>query len=1585
MSDNAILTQLLKAREELLDLSARNRLLNIPKRAAQWGAKIVDTVAEEVFANLVERRKRLKFIPLASENAQNEDEDEDQEQEQEDGDVDEMVPPPVIFSSISEDLPVRLDPEKLEKKLLKLQYDARTFEEEQGVNILYLAIGTLKWFEATHSEIPRFAPLILVPVQLDRSTIRSKFGLSWTEEEIATNLTLKAKLKSEFGLTLPEIEEDEDLNVRDYLDRVQQVVQDKPEWEVRSDDILLWFFSFSKFLMYRDLDPENWPEGNRLDDHPLIRSLVTEGFRGEPPICGDHDPIDEIIAPSEMVHVMDADSSQSVVVEEVKRNRNLVVQGPPGTGKSQTITNIIASAVTLGQKVLFVSEKMAALEVVKSRFEKLGLGDVCLELHSHKTNKKSVLEDLSRTLNLGAPKHADFLRQAEELGAVRDRLNRHARILHEKLDPAALSPFEVMGRLTRLQSRGVQYSDLVSPEATRWTAARFRAIRNQLEEIVRHVKQTGTPVDHVWRGVHLDAPPLPTDLQRYLTAITEIIANLDPLIDSLEKLKNSLNINRNISFSDSIKMLQVAQHLASAPQMDLKAISHVIWDEHSTEILELIEHGKSASELQSELASHFAEVAWSTDVSAIRRDIAAHGRSIFRFFNGAYRKALANYRGIVSDSLPETHVERLDLLDKLIQAQKQIRKINEDRRLQKIGETAFGTYWREFESDWGQLSSIADWERKGREIKSGLNLRHLLKDLNGQDLEGAQVRFIHAQLNPVYSQINKIFEALNLDLVQAFGVEALKRVPLESLKNRFNSWKEHTEDLSKWVQYDIRLKGLKSEQLDVIADSIDQGSVNIDNLVDRFEISYFEVLMRSILKAHPELAQFDGMGHEHLIAKFKELDLERIKLARLEVAKAHYENLPHSAGDFGEVGLIRREIAKKRKQLPIRRLLKEAGRAIQSIKPVFMMSPISIAQFLEAGDLAFDLLVIDEASQVKPVDALGAIARCRQIVVVGDDKQLPPTGFFDKIVSGDDGDDEETFQAGDVESILGLCVGQSMPSRMLEWHYRSRHQSLITVSNHEFYGNRLFIVPSPSTAGNEGLVFRHVPNGIYDRGGTRTNAVEAKEVAKAVMRHAETTPKLSLGVGTFSVAQRDAVLAEIELLRKDNPAFEEFFGTGHNEPFFVKNLENIQGDERDVIFISVGYGKDNSGFMSMSFGPLSMDGGERRLNVLITRARERCEVFSSITADDIDLARTNSFGTKSFKTFLKYAQHGHLDIGVMTGREFDSEFEEEVARSLENAGYEVHPQVGVAGFRIDLAIVDPEYRGRYLIGIECDGAAYHSSRSARDRDRLRQAVLEDRGWIIHRIWSSDWFHRPQEQLKKTMEAIESARRKLAEDNHKPEADRESDSIEESPQTIERSEKTNNDEDVASTSIAVAYEEAYFDLNSVIDWHGEDIHELEIKKLSRVVVKIIEIEGPIHRDELPRRTATLWGMKRTGKRIVDAVSAAERIAVRQGLVDLEGNFLDSPSRAEPRIRNRETVASSNLRKPEYLPSSEIEAAVIALVRSHFGILKEEAVTATARLFGFRTTSQQLREMIEQSILSLVSANRLVLNDNKLNSE
>ncbi|MDQ3548293.1 MAG: DUF3320 domain-containing protein, partial [Chloroflexota bacterium] len=547
----------------------------------------------------------------------------------------------------------------------------------------------------------------------------------------------------------------------------------------------------------------------------------------------------------------------------------------------------------------------------------------------------------------------------------------------------------------------------------------------------------------------------------------------------------------------------------------------------------------------------------------------------------------------------------------------------------------------------------------------------------------------------------------------------------------------------------------------------------------------------------------------------------------------------------------------------------------------------------------------------------------------------------------------------DIESILGLFTAQSAPQRMLRWHYRSRHESLIAVSNHEFYENKLVIFPSPDHSRAEaGLVFHHLPDTAYDRGGSRTNREEARIVAEAVMQHARTLPGLTLGVAAFSNPQAEAILAEVERLRREDPTCEEFFSAHPHEPFFVKNLENVQGDERDVIYISVGYGRTAEGYVAMNFGPLNADGGERRLNVLITRSRLRCEVFTNLTADDIDLNRTQARGVGAFKRFLKYAQTGIMDVPEATGRESGSPFEDAVAEALRTAGYTVEGQVGSAGFFIDLAVVDPQQPGRYLLGIECDGASYHSARSARDRDRLRQQVLEGLGWHIHRIWSTDWFRSAERELKRVVAAIEDAAAR-------------SDTTEIPRPVVQETaiERADDDDDEAQPASGIP---GYVLAQPTIRTGGLELHAMPIIRLADWIVEVVEVESPVHTEDAIRRITDAAGITRIGSRIRAAMDSAIVHASLDGRIEQRGPFLWKAGMIEPPLRDRSTLKERAL--PNIAPE-EIAIAIQTAIANAYGMEQAQVAAAACRLLGFPRLTEEMRAMVDPLVDAMLANGQL----------
>jgi len=528
-----------------------------------------------------------------------------------------------------------------------------------------------------------------------------------------------------------------------------------------------------------------------------------------------------------------------------------------------------------------------------------------------------------------------------------------------------------------------------------------------------------------------------------------------------------------------------------------------------------------------------------------------------------------------------------------------------------------------------------------------------------------------------------------------------------------------------------------------------------------FERSFRKALLFSLIEREPSLREFFGREHNERIERFRELDEKIAKLSRELIRARLAMGIPRDQGigdvPKAEIGLLRKELGKKTRHIPVRRLLAGIPNLLSSLKPCVLMSPLSVAQYLEASHETFDLVIFDEASQIPVWDAIGAIARGKQLIVVGDPKQLPPTNFFSS--AGNDDEDDLTPEAHkDLESVLDELMSHQMRHKRLQWHYRSRHEGLITFSNSQYYENDLLTFPSPD-AGHGGVRFRYLPEARYDKGKSRTNLGEARALVEELINRLRATdgPRRSYGVVTFSQAQQQLVENLLDEERRKYPEIEIHFGDEppvEGEPVFVKNLENVQGDERDVIFFSICYGPDEAGKVAMNFGPLNRDGGERRLNVAITRAKHEVLVFSGLRADQIDLTRTRARGVRDLKYFLDYADRGPKALTAATlasgTAEADSEFEKMVADRIRKAGYEVHHQVGCSGYRIDLAVVDPAAPGRYLLGIECDGATYHRAATARDRDKLRQLILEGLDWKLHRIWSTDWWHDADKEVQRLL-------------------------------------------------------------------------------------------------------------------------------------------------------------------------------------------------------------------------------------------
>ncbi|MDQ6704118.1 MAG: DUF3320 domain-containing protein [Pseudomonadota bacterium] len=1528
-----------EAQLKLIETGSRNRLIHTPRGAKRPRAlSITGNVSDQVFANLVRENKPLQFLATK--------EIVGIQREAATLETPRLVPPK---ASHRNGLQTSLLPELLRKRLHAMYGDAKTAEEERGVNILFLVLGFLRWYEDEKSDVPRDAPLILLPVSLVRDAKRSTFDLKLREDDIVANQALQKRLCGDFGIALPDVPETEDWQPSSYFDTIANAVAAKRRWSIEANAIELGFYSCSKLLMMRDLEPGNWPD-NALVSHPLLRRLLIEGFAAEPPVLPGDARLDEILSPIDLIHVADADSSQTRIIETVRAGRNLVVQGPPGTGKSQMIMNIIAAAVHDGQSVLFVAEKMAALNVVHARLRARGLDDICLELHSQAASKRKVAERLDRTLQAATGLFA-MDETARQLAAVRDRLNHVAKRLHAQVGDTGMTPYRALSIQIAAAGRGFTPDARLVEEAALWTGSEFAENARLIEWLARLTESVGPLNSHVYFGVRRRSALQPADFQRQIPKLQALAGKAAALAAYATMVTHYFGLPPDPTLAGVRTLIAIFRAISNLPRGAENIAAKIAIAPSPRRIADAAALGEKWLEQQAPYLHTFHQAAWTGLVAELRAPLAQGAVSWLARASKAYREAARSLANLLSVPLPKRPADRLALLDALLASQALRSKFAAEAG---VLASLLGDVWQEKKTVFRLIHEVARTVGELADFDPHLNAERVIGIARDVTAE-AHGDHLETGLDEVVNAFADTIKFLDLDIAAIFQTDSVATIDLNRLSERAAGWAANPVRFEEWARLAKADREVRAAGPAWIADALAAGQLDPRNAQMELETAYAEACWKKAIAANSELATFDGDRHDELVAQFIELEERSREAAVRSVRARHQAAIPRGAQNG--MAVIRGEIGRKRAHMPLRKLMKAAGRTIQKIKPIFLMSPVSVAQFLPPGSVDFDILVIDEASQVRPEDALGLIARCRRMVVVGDMKQLPPTSFFDRMIADEtehgDGEEapvRETENAApitDLESILSLCEARGLESQMLRWHYRSRHPSLIAVSNAVFY-RRLVMPPAPETERTaKGLILRRVP-GAYDRGGKRTNPIEAEAIVSAVASHARSSANLSLGIVTFSTAQRDLIGDILETRRRADPVLDACLADGGHEDVFVKNLENVQGDERDVILISIGYGprKANQPLDSMAFGPVSAEGGERRLNVLFTRARVRCEVFASFAPGDINLERATGEGPCVLKRFLQFAETGILQESCQTGADFDSPFEAAVAKAIERFGYKVEPQVGSPGFKIDLAVRDPARPGRYMLAIECDGATYHSALWARERDRLRQQVLEDLGWRFYRVWSTDWFYRRAGELEKLKQALDAAR---AAGQHDLPPPLPSQLI--GPACEPRPEG-------AADSRHIAYALATCEIPP-----GLEAHEIGAERLAAIVRSVIEQEGPIHRDEIARRVAFLFGKQRCGSRIAEAVQRGEHfLQINAPDLSQEAEFWFTPEQKNASIVRDRSAAPLSLRKLDIIASSEIRAAIAIARQRNSGLSESELPDAVARLFGFQKTTAELRNLV-----------------------
>lgn len=1799
---------------KLLDLSLRNNLLNF-----KYGKKAMKLEAPDPGAleDMLASGQSLKLLtrPDLMDGADPREKELYEQREREDvrrRHAEDALRRREVFVALSN--------REMDVRLTELYRGARTALQEGGANTLFLAVGFLKWTREGKGGQKYSAPLVLIPVSLERKSARSGFSIVLHDDEPCFNPTLIEMLRQDFELGLGTLEtelprDDSGLDIVGIWRRVGHAIKDIPGWEL-SEEVTLAMFSFAKFLMWKDLS-EN---AHHLRQSPVVQHLLDtprDSFASDTPFP-DAKFLDRDYGPADVFCPLPSDSSQLAAVMAAAKGKDFVLIGPPGTGKSQTISNMIAQSIAQGRRVLFVSEKIAALDVVYRRLREIGLGEFCLELHSSKARKADVLAQLQSAWEAKGEVDAQaWAVESQRLASIRDSLNIYVERLHNRYRNG-YTVFDAIGTVTGGTDEPVASLNWVSPEihdqkamldireigdrlevnaqelgyenlgrhalsglgqsewSPHWKQQFVQAARDVLPAVLdaqkaidRFIDLAGLPAvphmpsaleglttlssvlptaaGHDWRFALLPnarsiaqrltegcnwieehralssslSAAWPTrvasEAKRGMDLLQQRRSTLDsmsppwpsPVVDTLQDAITKfasikeLTAQLSVTYSDSVEALdieqlyqewqkaddamwpkswlgkrrvtaslaatQVSSGEADVPKdlstwIEIRGLRKAIDDLQPGALTVEVWQGSkinpeyisTALALQVAIASQVRNSAWhdqgfeaiehghlgealKTQLSRMRTIIRLDSELAEFAELGGHTAEL--WKGLATDS---------EVLVAALQFQAERRDIEERGRLVDdhplVEEGRCGQILK---SDHAALKKRAGVERELADLADLREAVPLWNDLKTKVDQARQAVLFHGQmavalaklaqnpeqiaefkgpLNALLGDGNALLEAEGaitqagislrdklkqleerLSQLTALGqfteqaVSANAELSLEQIKHNCESFVTSEPRLRAWCAWRKVRDEAFAAGLAPIVEAMEAGAITTGKVRRVLEVNYARWWLNATVDNEAVIRTFVSAEHEQRIRDFRALDDKFIALTRDWLRARLCSELPsqEKVSRSSEWGLLRHEMNKKTRHIPLRDLMSQAPEALTKLTPCLLMSPLSIAQYLPADIAAFDVVIFDEASQIPVWDAIGAMARGRQVVMVGDPKQLPPTSFFGRAESSSDDEDTEA----DLESILDECISANMPTRNLNWHYRSRHESLIAFSNQRYYKSELVTFPSPFTA--DKAVTLHPVAGVYDRGGSRTNRIEAQAlVAHLVNRLKSPTFRESghtVGVVTFNGEQQKLIEDLLDEACRKDPSLDSYFAESLLEPVFVKNLESVQGDERDIIYFSITFGKDAAGTPSMSFGPMNNKGGERRLNVAITRARQELVVFSTTRPEDMDLSRTKNEGVRDLKHFLEFAERGpralvEADFGSVGG--FDSPFEKAVAAALSKKGWQIHTQIGVSSFRIDLGVVHPDAPGRFLAGVECDGATYHRSATARDRDKLREFVLRGLGWEIVRIWSTDWWidaaSTAEKAHQKLTSLLASSRAKQAQIDAVEEAERlKADAaVAEVIEVVEQiSQVVANEEGIPANDPAGAFQELKYAKVATVDAAAEYVPYAPVDYpvyqetdpaqavvgvspdqffesaytpiLQDMISHVVNEEGPVLDSILARRIARAHGWVRTGARIRDRVDQVARAHFSSHDEEQLGTFFwptHLPPEASPSFRR--PGDEDSMRSLTEICLQELAALVSEMQAK--GHVADALIQAVAREAGVSKLAHAGRLRIEKAI-------------------
>ena len=1495
----------------LLDMDMRNSLLNF--KVSQTAVKLLVPSLEDFIENVGE----IKSFTLENKPRENA---ESLEKISDGFERTAFLKPfadYILYEYKNKRLRTVYDMREHESTLLRLFRKEKSIREETGTLTLYLAAGFLKWSEKDMTE-DKFAPLFLYPVTITKKGVASPvYTIDVNTDDLRVNSTLLEFLYQEFDLDmrgLATVALDTPQAVLSVLARIKRETVRFKGWDVYNN-VFLASLSFANYLLWHDVRYKS----DRFREHPIIRSLINNRLElsGDAFDLSDRSSDEAYVGDNKMYLPISADSSQYSAIYD-SLSKSFVLHGPPGTGKSQTITNIIANNIVRGRRVLFVAEKMAALSVVHRRLQNIGLGDFCLELHSNKANKTVVLSHIINTLSLAdTTTEQDLEEKAQEIAVPLEKLAKELAALHRKrylgfsLYEAILNYFDNEDAPDCLNIDSIFYEKL--------TESSFNNYLEVLTELSLRAKECGdiekSPFRHIgmfdyndrWRR---DGESI---LEIYLIELRHLrqyARNLLPLfnmrtvaltrtkIDALYRICNLFKEDCVREYFSHCKIVQNAKGMLDSFREAYKKFG-ILSQEYASrygaypyevpleEVEEAMRTGNYSRAVKRCLPASLDKKDRGFFLEFLAKCEETR-RTLFR-----RRDELAGLFALTSNDTEAVNTRVLVMEELFGCAEKlyadfDINLFNESC----IDLTRYGTHrYVEF--------FIAAYDNLARAAKDFVTIFKTGGFVGGDDLN-ACIEYV--------TNVQK-----NIDFIP------------------------------NWCRYQEIVGKCRRSGFEFILEPLNVGEISADDILRCFKKCVYHNFIKSELYLDDVLCRFSGLNLEEAANRFKALTEEYERLTRQELYRKLVSSLPRAdtTGDHNlERVILMRAEKTGMKGTTLRGLFAQIPNILKACCPCMLMSPTSVSQFLDLDMDKFDLVIFDEASQVPTCKAVGSIARGKDVIVVGDPKQLPPTTFFSS-----DYKDDEHYEVEDLESILDDCLALGMPENHLLWHYRSNHESLIAFSNAMYYDNTLLTFPSPNELSSK-VSFEYV-DGVYERGGSKCNKKEGDALVAEVVKRLKdpATRSQSIGIVTFNTAQQNYI--ENALSKAIHQSNLDAVAYDCDEPLFVKNLESVQGDERDVILFSVGYGPDAQGKLSLNFGPINQSGGYKRLNVAVTRARNEMKVFSAITGNMIDLNRTDSKGVAGLKAFLEYAERGRemLAIASTDITPVSGGIGALVAAELKDKGIMCDYNLGVSDFKIDVAVIDPRNKDKYILAIICDSESSCKLKGVKDRVAMQTKILKKLGWNTYQLWTVNFFNNTRREIAKIRDAITTLTEKKV-----------------------MSKKLVKE---ITARYRAPYKSYYCKplLKAGAEYVLNFVNE---EKITSRIRDIIETESPIESSVLLDKLLVMYNVPKTAKRAVATLTEyTEQFASMRQEFDGKVFYVDKPVET---FRPADVKTARDLTK---VHPDEIIAAAKCAAETRLNLERSEAVKEIIALFGTGKKTKAVAEWIEKCLDKAIAEGKLLV--------